>query len=69
MTVEDRVANFLIANQGHAYCHDCLAREVRINRYQARNATSGFGSSGKFRRALGTCSKPAHDRDKKVIVA
>ena len=69
MTVEERVANFLAVNKGQAFCDDCLAEEVGINRHQARNATSGLGASGAFRRGSGTCSKRAHDREKRVIVA
>lgn len=69
MTVEERVASFLIVNKGKAYCDDCLADEIGINRYQARNATAGLAASGSFRRDLGICSRRSHDRDKKVTAA
>ena len=69
MNVEERVAQFLTANRGRAYCDDCLADEVGINRHQARNATSGLAASGRFHRDYGLCSNRTHDRDKKVIWA
>ena len=69
MTVEERVAAFLQTNRGKAYCDDCLAGELGINRHQARNATSGLAASGRFHRDYGACSKRTHDRDKKVIRA
>lgn len=69
MTVEERVAQFLSAHRGTAYCDDCLADELGINRHQARNATSGLAASGKFKRDYGTCSKRTHDREKKTISA
>jgi hypothetical protein len=28
MTVEERVADFLVKNKGKAYCDDCLARNL-----------------------------------------
>ena len=31
MTVEERVADFLVKNKGKAYCDDCLAGELGIN--------------------------------------
>jgi hypothetical protein len=68
MTVEERIATFLLQNKGKAYCDDCLAKGIGVNRHQARNATSGLGASGtKFQRDYGTCSKTRHDREKKVI--
>ena len=69
MTVEERVVAFLKANSGKAYCDDCLAEELGINRHQARNAISGLGASGLFSRNYGACSKRTHDREKKVIRA
>ena len=69
MIVEERVAKFLTANKGETFCDDCLAEEVGINRHQARNATSGLGASGTFRRDRGICSRRVHDRDKMIIMA
>jgi hypothetical protein len=69
MTVEERIAAFLLGNKGQAFCDDCLAVAVGINRHQARNATSGLAASGQFPRLLGACSKRTHDREKKVIRA
>ncbi len=62
MTVEERVADFLVKNTGKAYCDDCLARELGINRRQARNATSELATSGRFHRDSGACSKRPHHR-------
>ncbi len=69
MTVEERIAQFLLARPGQPYCDDCLADELAINRHQARNATSALGASGRFRRNYGASSKRHHDRDNKVIMA
>jgi hypothetical protein len=40
MTVEERVADFLVKNMGKAYCNTCVARELGINHRQAQNATA-----------------------------
>jgi hypothetical protein len=69
VTVEERVAAFVVKDKGNAYCDDCLAGELGINRHQARNATSGLAASGRFQRDYGMCSRRHHDRDKKVIRA
>ena len=70
MIVEERVASFLLTNKGEAYCDDCLAAEVGVNRHQARNATAGLGASLRFQRMVGVCSKKrTHEREKKVTVA
>jgi hypothetical protein len=36
MTVEERVADFLVKNMGKAYCNTCVARELGINHRQAQ---------------------------------
>ena len=69
MTVEERVADFLVKNKGKAYCDDCLARELGIHRHQARNATWGLAISGRFHRDSEACSKRPHHRRKKVTRA
>ena len=66
MTVEERVADFLVKNKGKAYCNACLAGELGINRRQAGNATLALAESGRFHRDSGACSKRPHHRRKKV---
>jgi hypothetical protein len=66
MTVEERVAAFLVKNKGKAYCNACLARELGINHRQAGNATLALAESGRFHRDSGVCSKRPHNRSKKV---
>jgi hypothetical protein len=69
MTVEERVADFLVKNKGKAYCNACLAKELRINQRQAANATLALAESGRFQRDWGACSKRPHHRRKKVTRA
>jgi hypothetical protein len=69
MTVEARVADFLVKNKGKAYCNACLARELGINHRQAGNATLALAESGRFHRDWGACSKRPHHRMGKVTRA
>jgi hypothetical protein len=69
MTVEARVADFLVKNKGKAYCNACLARELGINLRQAGNATLALAESGRFHRDWGACSKRPHRRMGKVTRA
>ena len=67
MTVEQRVAMFLRTHQQRDFCDDCTAREVGINRHQARNATSALGATRDFDRDDRTCSRCGHT--KRVVMA
>lgn len=56
LTVPERIRDFLREHRGLAYCDDCIAKRVRINRYMAQQATLPFGLTSDFSRDDGPCS-------------
>ena len=61
MTVEAKVAAFIVSMKPAPWCDDCIAKTLNLgsggNRVMARNATSGLGQNGTFTRIKGTCTK------------
>lgn len=68
-TVEERVASFLLANAGKAFCAKCLAAELAILRDRIRAATTALATSGRFDRVYGRCAKRIHGTNRKVTRA
>jgi hypothetical protein len=66
-TSPERVRDFLREHCGLAYCDDCIAKRVGINRYTSQQATLPFGLTSDFGRDDGRCSEC--DRTKRVIKA
>jgi hypothetical protein len=58
-----RVANFLLASRGNAYCNDCLAANFTLNHgREARQVTDALADSASFQRSFGTCSACGRER-------
>ena len=57
MTAFERVAAYLTERQGHAYCDDCLSRNLKVTPRQAvQQITSKLGSDPRFQRGHGLCA-------------
>ncbi len=56
VTVPERVLAFLSERHGLAFCDDCIAKHVGINRHMAHQSTLPFGLTSDFERAYGSCS-------------
>ena len=56
ITVPERVLAFLRDHCPLAFCDDCIAKNVGINRYMAHQATLPFGLTSDFNRGFGACA-------------
>ncbi|MBI2203554.1 MAG: hypothetical protein HYU41_06875 [Candidatus Rokubacteria bacterium] len=54
--IVQRVATFLSAHPGHAFCGDCLAQRLRMDRRVAWTAALRLGESREFDVDVGICS-------------
>lgn len=62
-TTLERLANFLIASKGAAYCDDCLASALDCDgSSQARGSILALADLSSFRRTFGRCSKCRRER-------
>jgi len=52
----ERIVKYLRDRSGTAFCDDCIARAVKINRHMAQQTTHPLGLTADFRRRHGTCS-------------
>jgi len=66
ITVPERVLAFLRDHRTLAYCDDCIAKNVGINRYMAQQATLPFGLTSDFNRRFGVCSECG---ESKLVIA
>jgi hypothetical protein len=66
MTIAEQVSSFLRANNGKAFCDDCLQKLVKLKlRQQAQRVTGALEQTREFTREEGTCSNCG--KEKKVI--
>ena len=58
MTVAEEVTGWLRNNKGFAYCDGCIKKELDLSDLQqVQAATTALGTTGRFRRFVGTCFK------------
>ena len=70
MTVLERVADFVKAGRGNAYCDRCLSDALKLttdhqNNQHANRKTNELGKKPFFERKMGTCALCKYER--KVI--
>ena len=56
ITVPEKVLAFLRERRTLAFCDDCIAKNVGINRHMAHQATLPFGLTSDFNRGFGVCA-------------